>query len=328
MKLKIGDVTLENNLILAPMAGVTDLPFRLLCKEQGCGLVVTEMVSAKAILYKNRNTKALLEVDQRERPVAVQLFGSDPQIMADMAKLIEPGPFDIIDVNMGCPVPKIVNNREGSALMKDPKLAGEILSAMVKAVKKPVTVKFRRGFDEDHVNAVEFAKMAEASGVAAVAVHGRTRQQYYSGKADWDIIRKVKEAVAIPVIGNGDIFEPEDAKRMMEETGCDGVMIARGAKGNPWIFSRTLHYIETGELLPKPTAEEIGEMVLRHGRMQVEYKGEYLGVREMRKHLAWYTAGLPHSAKLRGEINQAETIEDFEKFVRERLMAGNENASH
>ena len=319
MKLKIGNVTLENNLVLAPMAGVTDLPFRLLCKEQGCGLVCTEMVSAKAILYKNKNTNALLEVREEERPAAVQLFGSDPGILSSMAHQIEDGPYDIIDLNMGCPVPKVVNNREGSALMKEPKLVEEILSAMVKAVKKPVTVKFRKGFDDEHVNAVEIAKIAESCGVAAVAIHGRTREQYYSGKADWEIIRKVKEAVKIPVIGNGDIFTPEDAKRMMETTGCDGLMIARGAKGNPWIFKRISHYLDTGELLPEPTLEEIKEMVVRHGELQMQIKGEVIGMREMRKHMAWYTSGLPHSAAVRNEINQVETLEGLKKLMDDRF---------
>ena len=250
MKLRIGDTVLENNVILAPMAGVTDLPFRLLCREQGAGMAVTEMVSAKAILYKNRNTRELLEVHPEEGPVAVQLFGSEPEIMAEIAAQLQEGPYAAIDVNMGCPVPKIVNNGEGSALMKDMPCAEKILTAMVKAVRKPVTVKFRKGFTEKSVNAVEFAKMAESCGVAAVAVHGRTREQYYSGQADWDIIRQVKEAVKIPVIGNGDIFTPEAAKRMIEETGCAGIMIARGAKGNPWIFHRINHYLDTGELLP------------------------------------------------------------------------------
>jgi nifR3 family TIM-barrel protein len=320
VKLKIGNVTLDNNLILAPMAGVTDLPYRLLCKEQGCGMVVTEMVSAKAILYKNRNTKALLDVDDREKPVAVQLFGSDPQIMADIAKEIEPGPYAVIDINMGCPVPKIVNNGEGSALMKNPKLAEEILTAMVKAVNKPVTVKFRAGFTEDTKNAVEFAKMAESCGVSAVAVHGRTREQYYSGKADWDVIRQVKEAVSIPVIGNGDVFTPEDAKALIETTGCDGIMIARGAKGNPWIFSRTLAYLDTGIIPPEPTTRDIREMVTRHADMQVEIRGEYLGIREMRKHLAWYTAGLPGSSKLRNDINMVETLDELKQLVLERIV--------
>ena len=308
MELRIGNTILENNVILAPMAGVTDLPFRLLCREQGAGCVVTEMVSAKAILYNNRNTKELMQIHPQERPAAIQLFGSDPDIMAQIAARIEDGPYDFIDVNMGCPVPKVVNNGEGSALMKNPKQAEKVLSAMVKAVKKPVTVKFRKGFNDTSVNAVEFAKMAEGSGVAAVSVHGMTREQYYSGKADWDIIRQVKEAVKIPVIGNGDIFTPQDAGRMMEETGCDGIMVARGAKGNPWIFRRINHYLDTGEILPGPSIEEIQAMILRHGHMLAAYKGEQTAMREMRGHVAWYTKGMPHSAALRNEINQVETL--------------------
>lgn len=319
MKLKIGNVELENNLILAPMAGVTDLPFRLLCKEQGCGLMYTEMVSAKAILYKNRNTGPLMEVRPEEEPVALQLFGSDPEIVSDIAAQVEDGPYAFIDINMGCPVPKIVNNGEGSALMKNPKLVEEILTALVKKVKKPVTVKFRKGFDDDHINAVEIAKIAESCGVSAVAVHGRTRAQFYSGKADWDIIRQVKEAVKIPVIGNGDIFTPEDAKRMLDETGCDGLMIARGAKGNPWIFSRTLHYLETGELLGPPSREELKETILRHAQLQIQFKGEYLGLCEMRKHLSWYTVGLPHSSSLRNDVNQTKTWEDFYNLIQSRI---------
>ena len=315
MKLKIGNVTLEQNIILAPMAGVTDLPFRLLCKEQGCGLTVTEMVSAKAILYHNRNTEELLRTEPAEQPVAVQLFGSDPAIMAEIAAQVAEGPYAIIDVNMGCPVPKIVKNGEGSALMRDPRKAQAVLAAMVKAVKKPVTVKFRKGFDEGSVNAVEFAKMAESCGVAAVAVHGRTREQYYSGKADWEIIRRVKEAVKIPVIGNGDIFTPEDGARMLSKTGCDGIMVARGAKGNPWIFSRLNHYLETGELLPGPDGKEIREKILRHSRMLAQYKGEKPAMRQMRGHVAWYTKGLPNSAAMRNEINQVETMEELEDFL-------------
>lgn len=321
MKLKIGNVELENNLILAPMAGVTDQSFRLLCREQGCGLLYTEMVSAKAILYKNRNTKELLEVREGERPIAVQLFGSDPDIVGAMAHQIEDGPYDIIDINMGCPVPKIVNNGEGSALMKNPKLVEQILTSMVKNVKKPVTVKFRKGFHDDCINAVEIAKIAESCGVSAVAVHGRTREQFYSGKADWDIIRQVKEAVRIPVIGNGDIFKPEDAKRMLDETGCDGLMMARGARGNPWLFSRTNHYLDTGELLPEPDAAEVARMILRHAKLQVELKGEYIGMKEMRKHIAWYTCGLPHSAAIRRECNMLETMEELERLMAEKLLA-------
>lgn len=322
MKLKIGNVELENNVMLAPMAGVTDLPFRLLCKEQGCGLLYTEMVSAKAILFKNKNTKDLLEVREEERPVAVQLFGSDANILSEMAAQIEDGPYAMIDLNMGCPVPKVVNNGEGSALMKNPKQVELILSSMVKKLTKPVTVKFRKGFDDTSVNAVEIAKIAESCGVSAVTVHGRTREQFYSGKADWDIIRQVKEAVDIPVIGNGDIFEPEDAKAMLEQTGCDGLMVARGARGNPWLFHRINHYLDTGILLPHPDVMEISRMMLRHAHLQVELKGEEFGMREMRKHIAWYTSGLKHSAALRRESNHLETIVQLESILKEKLGYG------
>lgn len=317
--LKIGSVTLPNNLILAPMAGVTDLPFRLLCKEQGAGLLCMEMVSAKAILYKNRNTESLLEIDPRENPVSLQLFGSDPEIISKIAHQIEDKPFDILDLNMGCPVPKIVNNGEGSALMKNPKLAGEIIREMVKAIDKPVTVKIRKGFDDEHINAVEMAKIAEDAGAAAVAVHGRTREQFYSGRADWDIIRQVKEAVSIPVIGNGDLLTAEDVIAMEAQTGCDGFMIARGAQGNPWIFRQILHYFETGEHLAKPTLEEVTQMILRHARMMLEFKGEYIGIREIRKHAAWYTAGYPNSARLRVAINNVESFEALEELLMNNL---------
>lgn len=317
--LKIGSVTLPNNLILAPMAGVTDLPFRLLCKEQGAGLLCMEMVSAKAILYKNRNTESLLEINPRENPVSLQLFGSDPEIISTIAHQIEERPFDILDLNMGCPVPKIVNNGEGSALMKNPKLAGEIIRETVKAIDKPVTVKIRKGFDDEHINAVEMAKIAEDAGAAAVAVHGRTREQFYSGRADWDIIRQVKEAVSIPVIGNGDLLTAEDVIAMEAQTGCDGFMIARGAQGNPWIFRQILHYFETGEHLAKPTLEEVTQMILRHARMMLEFKGEYIGIREIRKHAAWYTAGYPNSARLRVAINNVESFEALEELLMNNL---------
>ena len=299
------------------MAGVTDLPFRLLCAEQGAGLLCMEMVSAKAILYNNKNTKAMLTIDEREHPVSLQLFGSDPQIMGDIAKRIEDEgvPFDILDINMGCPVPKVVNNGEGSALMKNPLLAGQIIEAMAKATSRPVTVKIRKGFDEAHVNAPQLAHIAQESGAAAVAVHGRTREQYYSGKADWSVIRKVKETVTIPVIGNGDILTAADAIRMREETGCDGFMIARGAQGNPWIFKQILHEWETGESMEKPSPEEMAEMMLRHARMQIEFKGEYVGIREMRKHAAWYTAGYHGASHLRRSLSEVESYGQLEELM-------------
>ena len=323
--LQIGNVTLENNLVLGPMAGVTDLPFRLLCKEQGAGLLCMEMVSAKGIYYNNKNTEQLLAIDEREHPVSLQLFGSDPEIMSEMAKKIEERPFDILDINMGCPVPKVVNNGDGSALMKNPVLAGKIIEKTARAIKKPVTVKIRKGFDDAHINAVEMAKVAEASGAAAIAVHGRTREQYYSGRADWDIIRQVKEAVKIPVIGNGDILTPEDAIRMEEQTGCDGFMIARGAQGNPWIFAQILHYFKTGEHLSKPTAEEMVQMMLRHAKMQLAFKGDYTGIREIRKHAAWYTAGYPNAARLRSAINEVESYEQLEELFGRFLTYNEKN---
>lgn len=314
-RLKIGNVELENRYILGPMAGVTDLPFRLLCREQGAGLLCMEMVSAKAILYNNRNTEQLLTIHPEEKPVSLQLFGSDPKIMSEMAKRIEERPFAILDINMGCPVPKVVKNGEGSALMKEPKLVYEIVSAVVKAIEKPVTVKIRKGFDDDHVNAVEIAKIIEEAGAAAVAVHGRTREQYYSGKADWDIIRQVKEAVSIPVIGNGDVTSPQKAEELVRQTGCDGVMIARGAQGNPWIFSEMTAYEQTGEIPAGPDKDEVRKMMLRHARLQLEYKGDYLGIREMRKHVAWYTKGIPKAARLREKINAVESYEELENLL-------------
>ncbi len=313
--LQIGNVTLKNNLVLAPMAGVTDLPFRLLCKEQGAGLLCMEMVSAKAIFFRNKNTESLLFIDDREPPVSLQLFGSDPDIISEMAKRIEDRPFSILDINMGCPVPKVAGNGEGAALMKNPRLVEEIITKTVKAIQKPVTVKIRKGFDEEHVNASEIARIAEGCGAAAVAVHGRTRDQYYHGKADWDIIRQVKEAVKIPVIGNGDVTSPEAAERMLKETGCDGIMIGRGAQGNPWIFHQILHWMETGEKEEGPSINEVKEMILRHGRLQIKYKGVYTGIREMRKHVAWYTAGYPNSAKLRAKVNEVESLEELEDLI-------------
>ena len=317
--MKIGNLEIQNPLALGPMAGVTDLPFRLLCKEQGCGILYSEMVSAKAILYNNKKTKDLLAIDEDEHPIGIQLFGSDPDIMAEIAGRVSYGACDFIDINMGCPVPKIVNNHEGSYLLTQPKLVEEILTKMVKESIKPITIKIRKGFKDGELQATEIAKIAEACGVSAIAVHGRTREQYYSGKADWDAIKQVKEAVNIPVIGNGDIFTPEDAKAMKEYTGCDGLMVGRAARGNPWIFKQINEYLNTGKHIDKPTSGEVKEMILKHANLIVEYKGEYTGGHEMRKHIAWYTGGLPHSAELRRLCNTMETYEELKDLINERL---------
>lgn len=305
----------KDKLILAPMAGVCDLPFRLLCKEKGCDILYTEMISAKGLYYNNKNTGPLLMTTEEEKPIGVQLFGSDPELLADMANKIEDRGFAFVDVNMGCPVPKIVNNGEGSALMKDPKLIGDIVSAMVKKCRLPITIKIRSGFDEEHINAPEIAHIAEVSGASAIAVHGRTRSQYYSGHADWDVIRQVKERVTIPVIGNGDINDVFDVIKMREQTGCDGFMIGRGARGNPWIFDEIKTYLETGEIKARPVLHEIKDMMLRHARLMIEYKGEFTGIHEMRKHVAWYSAGFKDSSKLRNLINQVETYDEMVELL-------------
>lgn len=316
MAWKIGKITIENPFVLAPMAGVTDLPFRILCKKQGAGLVCTEMVSAKAISFHNKNTEALMEIATGEHPVSLQIFGHEPELMAEVAKMIEPRPFDILDINMGCPVPKVVNNGEGSALLKDPDLIVRIVKSVAGAIKKPLTVKLRIGIGSEPVDIVEIAKRVEDAGAAAIAVHGRTREQYYSGEADWEPIRKVKEAVSIPVIGNGDVTSPKKAEALIKTTGCDGVMIGRACRGNPWIFREMNHYFSAGEEMEKPTAREVRDMILLHAREQIRLKGEYTGIREMRKHVAWYTAGMPHSAALRRDSNLLASYEELEKMLR------------
>lgn len=274
-----------------------------------------EMVSAKAISFHNKNTEALMEINPGEHPVSMQLFGSEPELMAEVAKSIEDKDFDILDINMGCPVPKVVNNGEGSALLKNPELIVQIIKSVSSAIQKPVTVKVRIGFENAPVDIVEIARRAEDAGAAAIAVHGRTRQQYYSGTADWDIIRQVKEAVSIPVIGNGDVDSPLKAEALLKQTGCDGVMIGRAVRGNPWIFREMNHYFQTGELLPRPSSEEIREMILRHARAQIALKGEFTGIREMRKHVAWYTAGMRHSAGLRRASNTIESYEALQELL-------------
>lgn len=315
MQWKIGNVQIENPFVLAPMAGVTDLPFRTLCKEQGAGLICMEMISAKAISFRNKNTFSLMEIDPCEHPVSMQLFGSEPELMAEVAKSIEDREFDILDINMGCPVPKVVNNGEGSALLKSPDLIEQIVKSVSSAIRKPVTVKVRIGFENVPVDIVEIAKRVEDAGAAAIAVHGRTRQQYYSGTADWETIRKVKEAVTIPVIGNGDVDSPLKAEALLKETGCDAVMIGRAVRGNPWLFREMNHYFNTGKLLERPSVEEIREMILRHARKQIDLKGEFTGIREMRKHVAWYTAGMRHSAGLRRASNTIESYEALEELL-------------
>ncbi|MBN8048846.1 tRNA dihydrouridine synthase DusB [Paraclostridium bifermentans] len=317
--MKVGNVTLDNKVFLSPMAGVTDLPFRLICKEQDCGMLYTEMINAKALCYDDQNTKKMLKIEEEEHPVAVQIFGSDPAFMGGAAEILNEYPNEILDINMGCPAPKVIKNGDGSALMKNPKLAEEVLKSVVKNSKKPVTLKIRKGWDDNNINAVEIAKIAEASGISALAIHGRTREQYYSGKADWDIIAKIKESINIPVIGNGDVFEVEDAINMINKTNCDAIMIGRGAQGNPWIFKRINHYMKTGEILPEPTGEEKINTALKHLKLAIDEHGEYVAVREMRKHIAWYLKGLRGSARLRDEINKIESYEEVVNKLRDYL---------
>lgn len=315
--MNIGNIELSAPLALAPMAGITDLPFRLICRRLGCGMTVSEMVSAKGLLYKNVKTTEMLRIDDGERPTAIQLFGSVPAELAEAARMVEASGADMIDFNMGCPVPKIVNNGEGSALMKNPQLAHDILAAMVKAVKIPVTVKFRAGWDDANRNAVEIARAVEAAGVSAVAVHGRTRQQFYEGKADWSIIADVKQAVKVPVFGNGDIFTVADGLRMLEQTGCDGLMIGRGADGNPWLFTALAAALR-GEQLPQPPSlKERLAQAAEHLEMLIAYKNEVVAVKEMRRHISAYLKGMPHAAEFRGRFHKVDTQEQFSELLAE-----------
>lgn len=308
--MKFKDFEVKNEVFLAPMAGVTDLPFRLICKELGCGLLYTEMINAKALCYDDQNTKKMLNILDEEHPVAVQIFGSEPEYMGRAAKILNDYPNEILDINMGCPAPKVIKNGDGSALMKNPKLAAEVLTNVVKNSNKPVTLKIRKGWDDDSVNAVEIAKIAEDCGIDAIAVHGRTREQFYSGKADWDIIGQVKNVVSIPVIGNGDIVSVEDVVKIREMTNCDAVMIGRGAQGNPWIFKRIDHYLKTGEILPGPTKEDKINIAIKHMGLAVKEHGEYVAVREMRKHIGWYLKGMKNSARFRDMINKMESAQE------------------
>lgn len=318
--IKIGNLELDNKVFLSPMAGVTDLPFRLICKEQNCGMLYTEMINAKALCYDDENTKKMLKIEEAEHPVAVQIFGSDPDFMGRAAEIMNEYPNEILDINMGCPAPKVIKNGDGSALMKNPKLAEEVLKAVVKNSKKPVTLKIRKGWDDNSINAVEIAKIAEASGISALAIHGRTREQYYSGKADWNIIAEIKNNIGIPVIGNGDVFSVEDARNMLDKTNCDAIMIGRGAQGNPWIFKRINHYMQTGEILPEPALEEKINTAIKHLDLAVKEHGEYIAVREMRKHIAWYLKGLRNSAKIRDEINKIESHQEVVNRLNEYMQ--------
>lgn len=321
--MEIAGISLQNNVFLAPMAGITDMPFRILCREQGCGLVYTEMVSAKGMHYNDEKSSRLADISDFEKPAGVQIFGSDPKIMAGIAEKLNESEASFIDINMGCPTPKITKNGEGSALMRRPELVAQIVKEVAGASNKPVTVKIRKGWDDTSVNAVEIAKIAEENGARAIAVHGRTREQFYSGKADWDIIKRVKQGVSIPVIGNGDITTPEDAGRMLEYTGCDAVMIGRGAQGNPWIFKRTVAWLKSGERLPGPTPQQKIDMIIRHMNMLIELKGEHIGICEMRKHIAWYIKGMHNASYVKEKVFRTMSREGIVELLNEYLLKGN-----
>ena len=319
--MQIGKFTFNEPVFLAPMAGVTDTAYRIIAHDMGCPLCYAEMVSSQGIHFRNERTLTMLESEPGERPLAMQIFANTPEMAAEAAKYVENlGTADILDFNMGCPAPKIVKNGEGSALMRDPDKAYAILSAIRKAVKMPFTVKMRKGWDDEHVNVLEIAKIAEAAGVDAIAVHGRTREQFYSGKADWDIIAEVKKTVKVPIIANGDVRTCQDLQKILDVTGADGVMIGRGAQGNPWIFKQLTHFLRTGEILPKPTMQERAEVIIRHLDLLLKYKGDYIGPREMRKHATWYTRGITHGAILRDKFNKAEKREDFIDIIDKYLL--------
>ena len=318
--MNIGNVSLDNRVFLSPMAGVTDLPFRLICKQKGCGMLYTEMINAKALCYNDENTKKMTKIEDEEHPIAIQIFGSEPEYMGRAAEILNSHPNEILDINMGCPAPKVIKNGDGSALMKNPKLAEEVMRAVVENSTKPVTLKIRKGWDDNSVNAVEIAKIAEECGISALAIHGRTREQYYSGKADWDIIAAVKDKVKIPVFGNGDIFSAEDALKMFHYTGCDGIAVGRGAKGNPWLF-REIKAAIHGDVIPeRPSLTEIKDMIKKHATLMTEYKPEYMVVREMRKHVSWYTTGLHNCAALRDEVNHTETLQELFSLLDKRMI--------
>lgn len=314
--MKFRDFEVSNEVFLAPMAGVTDLPFRLICKRFGCGLLYTEMINAKALCYDDANTKKMLNIMDEEHPVAVQIFGSEPEFMGKAAKILNDYPNEILDINMGCPAPKVVKNGDGSALMRNPELAKKVLSSVVENSSKPVTLKIRKGWDDNSVNALEIALIAQEVGVDAITIHGRTREQYYAGNADWDIIKLIKDNLDIPVIGNGDVTSIEDAIKIKNDTNCDAIMIGRGAQGNPWIFERINHYLKTGEILPPPTTDEKIGVAIDHMKLAIEEHGEYVAVREMRKHIGWYLKGMKNSARIRDKINKLEDSEEVIKTLK------------